>query len=164
LLNKYNNQWFRKPSCPRFNRGRIGFFAVFVILLILPTLPVSALTLTEAAKLLAGDGAAVDLFSYSVSVSGDTAVIGAYLDDDSGTDSGSAHIFDSSGEDTDSDGILAKSRLVCVVRCDQFQGICPTGTDDFARTTINRLGRGEIELRQIGVNEGGHSRPQLVFL
>jgi hypothetical protein len=32
--------------------------------------------------LTASDGAAVDFFGYSVSVSGDTAVIGSYQDDD----------------------------------------------------------------------------------
>jgi len=48
---------------------------------------------TEEAKLLATDGAATDLFGYSVSVSGDTAVIGSRRDDDNGTDSGSAYIY-----------------------------------------------------------------------
>ncbi|MEK7711390.1 MAG: FG-GAP repeat protein [Planctomycetota bacterium] len=44
-------------------------------------------------KLLASDGASDDNFSNSVSVSGDVAVIGADLDDDNGTDSGSAYVF-----------------------------------------------------------------------
>ncbi|RMF71553.1 MAG: hypothetical protein D6744_17805, partial [Planctomycetota bacterium] len=51
----------------------------------------------EAAKLLASDGAAFDVFGGSVSISGDTAVIGAYLDDDNGVDSGSAYVFTRSG-------------------------------------------------------------------
>ncbi|PHQ78671.1 MAG: hypothetical protein COB69_09490 [Phycisphaera sp.] len=36
----------------------------------------------------------MDRFGISVSVSGDTAVIGAYADDDNGTNSGSAYVFD----------------------------------------------------------------------
>jgi hypothetical protein len=46
-------------------------------------------------KLTASDGAAYDYFGYSVSISGDglTAIVGAYRDDDNGTDSGSAYIF-----------------------------------------------------------------------
>jgi hypothetical protein len=48
---------------------------------------------SEETKLLASDGAADDLFGFSVAISGDTAVIGAYQDDDNGSDSGSAYIF-----------------------------------------------------------------------
>jgi hypothetical protein len=44
-------------------------------------------------KLTASDGAAWDGFGWSVSVSGDYAIVGAYQDDDKGTDSGSAYIF-----------------------------------------------------------------------
>ncbi len=44
-------------------------------------------------KLLAGDGAAWDEFGYSVSIAGDTAVIGARVDDDNGENSGSAYVF-----------------------------------------------------------------------
>ena len=52
---------------------------------------------TEQAKLIAADAAANDLFGHSVSVSGDTAVVGAYFDDDAGFDSGSAYVFARSG-------------------------------------------------------------------
>ncbi len=48
----------------------------------------------QEAKLLAADGAVGDELGFSISVSGDTAVIGAYRDDDNGTNSGSAYIFD----------------------------------------------------------------------
>jgi hypothetical protein len=47
----------------------------------------------EKQKLLASDGAADDNFGYSVSISGDSAIVGALYDDDNGTDSGSAYIF-----------------------------------------------------------------------
>ena len=43
----------------------------------------------DVAKLLAADGAAGDIFGYSVAVDGNTAVIGAYGDDDNGSFSGS---------------------------------------------------------------------------
>ncbi|MHB8788683.1 MAG: thrombospondin type 3 repeat-containing protein [Desulfobulbaceae bacterium] len=49
--------------------------------------------MTQTAKLTAGDGAADDYFGESVAISGDTIVVGAYLDDDNGTSSGSAHVF-----------------------------------------------------------------------
>ena len=47
----------------------------------------------ETVKLLASDGAADDRFGESVAVSGDTAVVGALLDDDNGSESGSAYVF-----------------------------------------------------------------------
>jgi hypothetical protein len=50
-------------------------------------------TWTQQAKLLAPDGAAEDDFGALVSLSGDTALIGAPFDDDNGVDSGSAYVF-----------------------------------------------------------------------
>ncbi|WP_052361280.1 FG-GAP repeat protein [Geminisphaera colitermitum] len=57
----------------------------------------------EDVKLLASDGAASDWFSYSVSLSADNALVGAYQDDDKGADSGSAYYFK---------GLNAKSGIV----------------------------------------------------
>ena len=51
----------------------------------------------QTAKLLATDGAGYDTFGYSVSISGDRAVIGSFYDDDKGHDSGSAYIFEKTG-------------------------------------------------------------------
>jgi len=48
---------------------------------------------TQTAKLADIDGAADDDFGWSVSVSGDTIVVGAPYDDDNGTNSGSAHVY-----------------------------------------------------------------------
>ncbi len=48
---------------------------------------------TETAKFLASDGAEDDEFGISVAVDGDTVVVGAHLDDDNGTSSGSAYVF-----------------------------------------------------------------------
>jgi hypothetical protein len=53
---------------------------------------------SQQAKLTAGDGAALDYFGISVAVSGDTAVVGAYVDDvGANTDQGSAYVFTRSG-------------------------------------------------------------------
>lgn len=49
---------------------------------------------TQAAKILASDGAAGDWFGISASLYGDIAFIGARYDDDLGPDSGSAYVFD----------------------------------------------------------------------
>jgi|GEM_PF-2423013 len=51
----------------------------------------------EEAKLLASDGAILDYFGCSVSISGDYAIIGALYNDDDGGSSGSAYIFTRSG-------------------------------------------------------------------
>ena len=54
---------------------------------------------TQQAKLTASDAAEEDQFGYSVAVSGDTAVVGAYGKNDIGHDSGSVYVF------TRSDGV-----------------------------------------------------------
>nr|VFK22784.1 MAG: Disaggregatase related repeat-containing protein [Candidatus Kentron sp. LPFa]VFK35211.1 MAG: Disaggregatase related repeat-containing protein [Candidatus Kentron sp. LPFa] len=51
----------------------------------------------QQAKLVASDGVTGDRFGYTVAIAGDYAVVGAYGDDDKGTDSGSAYIFARSG-------------------------------------------------------------------
>ncbi len=55
------------------------------------------MNMTETAKLTASDAAFQDGFGISVSLSGDTALVGALADDDAGTDSGSAYVFSVSG-------------------------------------------------------------------
>jgi hypothetical protein len=53
---------------------------------------------TEQTKLNASDGSSSAEFGYSVSISGDSAVIGAWVDNNNnGTDSGSAYVFTRSG-------------------------------------------------------------------
>ena len=49
---------------------------------------------TQAAKLTPDDGAANDRFGYSVAISDGTIVVGARYDDDKGSASGSAYVFD----------------------------------------------------------------------
>ena len=53
---------------------------------------------SEQAKLVPADGETNDFFGISVSVSGDTAIIGAYRDDEKGIYSGSAYVFTRNGE------------------------------------------------------------------
>jgi hypothetical protein len=47
----------------------------------------------QVAKLTASDGASGDEFGISVSISGDTVVVGSPNDDDNGRSSGSAYVF-----------------------------------------------------------------------
>ena len=57
----------------------------------------SGTTWTQQAKLTADDAAASDNFGWSVSIYGNTAIVGSPLDDDAGNGSGSAYVFTRSG-------------------------------------------------------------------
>lgn len=58
------------------------------------SLAIDALSWAQQAQLLASDGAASDYFGISVSISGDTAIVGAYRDNvGMNTDQGSAYVF-----------------------------------------------------------------------
>jgi hypothetical protein len=50
--------------------------------------------MVETAKLTASDASSGDTFGNSVSIAGDSVIIGAHQDDDNGTDSGAAYIFE----------------------------------------------------------------------
>ncbi len=69
---------------------------------------------TEQQKLLASDGAGADYFGYAVSISGDSAIVAAYNDDDNGSNSGSAYVFvrDASGVWSEQQKLLASDGLV----------------------------------------------------
>ena len=77
--------------------ARVAILALGAALIaaLLPVWPVNGHP--TGAKLSASDGASYDYFGYSVSVSGDTALVGADLDDDNGANSGSAYVFQRSG-------------------------------------------------------------------
>ncbi len=68
-----------------------------ILISVLLTLVLTACAGAAEVKLTASDGAADDYFGYSVSISGDYAIVGAYYDDDSGSNSGSAYIFKRDG-------------------------------------------------------------------
>jgi hypothetical protein len=53
--------------------------------------------LESTAKLTANDAAADDQFGHAVAISGDKAIIGAFTDDDRGSQSGSAYVFSYNG-------------------------------------------------------------------
>ena len=67
--------------------------------LLLYAIPAWAVTPVEVAKLVAEDGASNDFFGFSVALSDDTAVSGAFRDSDDvkGVDLGSAYVFTRSG-------------------------------------------------------------------
>jgi hypothetical protein len=74
--------------------------AAAFLLLAMPWTAWAAINPATAQKLLAGDGAVNDWFGGRVAVDGDTAVIGAYGDDDKGAESGSAYVFVRSADGT----------------------------------------------------------------
>jgi len=63
-------------------------------------------------KLLASDGAAGDYFGFSVAVSGDVAVVGAYQNDDDGVNSGSAYVYRFDGSSWAETKLLASDGTV----------------------------------------------------
>ena len=97
MTNTTNNgtrAWGSGRSRFRGRRGALG--GAMILLLLIPGWSL-AQSQTEVAKLTASDAAAFDFFGESVSISGDTALVGAPLDDDAGSDSGSASVFVRSG-------------------------------------------------------------------
>lgn len=62
----------------------------------------SGSTWVRSIKLVAYDGYSNDYFGHSLALSGDgqTLVVGSYLDDDEGTNSGSAYVYVRTGDDT----------------------------------------------------------------
>ncbi|MCK4871317.1 MAG: FG-GAP repeat protein [Phycisphaerales bacterium] len=88
----------------------------------------------QIAKLLASDRAAGDQFGRSVAISGTTAIIGAWLDDDNGDNCGSAYLFDTTtGQQIakllPSDG-AAGDRFGCSVAIDGTTAIVGAIRDD----------------------------------
>jgi hypothetical protein len=115
---------------------------------------------TQQAKLTASDAAAFDRFGLSVSVSGDTAVVGAHGDDDGGIDSGSAYVFAllaDEGEPCATDGACASGLCVdgfccndaCDGACEQCdasgdEGTCtPLGADTECRASAGECDAAE---------------------
>jgi cyclophilin family peptidyl-prolyl cis-trans isomerase len=64
---------------------------------------------TQKAKLTASDGAASDVFGYSVATDGYYAVVGAQLNDEKGSDAGAAYIFEPNK--TDPNNWVQKAKL-----------------------------------------------------
>lgn len=81
----------------RSNGNKKWFGMIVVIVLCLAVAGTTRAGWPQQDKLLALDGAAEDTFGESVSISGDYAIVGAMLDNDDGTWSGSAYIFKRDG-------------------------------------------------------------------
>ena len=84
-------------------------------------------TWTQQAKLAASDGARNDLFGGSVSISGDTAVIGAFFDGDNGFLSGSAYVFVRSGSSWAQQAKLLAGDGASFDRFSEFEAVSVSG-------------------------------------
>ena len=73
-------------------RKLLLFVAIFIA--IFTTFNAQIPTQNEIQKILASDSEREDEFGYSVSISGDIAIVGSPFNDDNGTDSGSAYIYE----------------------------------------------------------------------
>ncbi len=93
------------------------FVIVVAIVLVVASRPCYAVLGDQLAKLLADDGAEDDEFGRSVAISGATAIVGAHLHDDNGTNSGSAYLFDASfcPWDLDANGTVGASDLLALL-------------------------------------------------
>jgi hypothetical protein len=74
-------------------------------------LTVDPLIHAQEKKLTSSDAAEGDQFGYSVAVSGDTVIVGAYLEDGAGTDRGAAYIFERNKLGTDYWGEVRKLQI-----------------------------------------------------
>ena len=98
----------------------------------------STTTPSNEIKITASDGAAEDRFGYSLAVGSDRIVVGSLYDDDNGSNSGSAYIFDLNGNElakiTASDG---------------------AANDFFANQTGIAIGSGRIVVGATGDDDNG---------
>ncbi len=74
----------------------------------------------QVAKLTAADAAPGDYFGFSVAVSGDSVVVGAYQDDDASSASGSAYVFDRNEGGADNWGQVSKLTAADAAGGDNF--------------------------------------------
>jgi hypothetical protein len=84
----------------------------------------------QVKKLTASDGAAEDHFGQSVAVAGDVLVVGAYRDDDHGTDSGAAYVFDRNRGGADNWGQVEKVTASDGAAGDYFGSAVSASGDD----------------------------------
>ncbi len=78
-------------------QSKILLLTLTISAIVIQPLPELAYAQISEFKITAADGATFDFFGFSVSISGDYAVVGAGFDDDNGTESGSAYVFKRSG-------------------------------------------------------------------
>lgn len=100
----------------------------------------------EAGKMTASDGDAVDEFGRAVSVAGDRALIGTWLDDDAGPSSGSAYVFALSDPDSDGDSV-ADACDNCPSQMNPDQADCDgNGSGDACVSPGDFNGDGRVDL------------------
>ena len=120
----------------------------------------------EVAKLTASDGTLFDQFGQSTAISGNTIVVGAWLDDDKGNNSGSAYIFQRSGSEwqqvaklTANDG-EASDLFGLRVAIDNDTIIIGSNLDDDVDTDsgaayiFQRMGREWVQIAKLTANDG----------
>ena len=95
----------------------------------------------QIAKLLPNDGAAFDNFGISVAISGATAIVGAFLDDDNGSNSGSAYLFDASvcPWDLDANDSVGVSDLLSLLASWGLCKGCPADFDGNGNVGVSDL-------------------------
>jgi len=81
----------------------------------------------EVKKLVASDAEANDYFGGDVSISGDTVAVGAYAEDEYGTDAGAAYIFDRDQGGAGNWGEVKKITGWCEVAGDSFGAVSISG-------------------------------------
>ncbi|MEM7033345.1 MAG: Ig-like domain-containing protein [Chloroflexota bacterium] len=95
----------------------------------------------QVAKLTASDATAEDRFGVSVSISGDTAIVGSRLDDDAGSSSGSAYIYQQNEGGPNSWGQLIKLTASDADVGDQFgEHVAISGDHVFVGAPTNNEG------------------------
>ncbi|MCZ6811459.1 MAG: hypothetical protein O7D97_05595 [Planctomycetota bacterium] len=82
-------------------------------------------TMTETSTHTAWDGLPSDSFGISVSISGDLVLVGDYADDDNGSNSGSAYVYDLSGVDCNLNGLSDACDIVLGMSCDFNANLIP---------------------------------------
>jgi hypothetical protein len=130
---------------------------------------------TEVAKLLARDAASGDVFGFSVAASNDVAVIGAQFDDDAGSLSGSAYVYEringvwvQQAKLTASDAVAgdrfgyavsaSNGTIVVGAPYDDVRGIEQGSVYVFTRTSIGWFGQAKLTANQaVGLDHFGNS-------
>jgi phage baseplate assembly protein gpV len=126
----------------------------------------------QSTKLTADDGAGTDEFGKSVSIDGDTIVIGAWHDDDKGSNSGSAYVFtrtrcwnETTGDVSSSYTQVAKltaddgaGKFGISVSIDGDTIVIEAGNDDsayvFTRDTAGDLASGWTQVAKLVADDG----------
>jgi len=78
-------------------KTKINYLIWLTLLLTVFSFSAHSLEIGDEFRLIDSDGVASDEFGYSVSISGQIAIVGALYDDDRGDRSGSAYIFERKG-------------------------------------------------------------------